>query len=186
MSSQSNARSQKSPALSVRRRLGRSLPDIIYGANDGIITTFAVVSGVVGGNLSSQVVLILGFANLLADGVSMGASNYLSKRSRGEDQKLIGRGDAARQGTVTFISFVVIGAVPLAAYIVPPADWRFRVTAAVTLLTLFVVGAMRSVVFERSWWRAGIEMLLVGAGAAGVAYGIGALMAEIVGRGLVA
>ena len=67
----------------VRRRqvLGHYLPDLVYGANDGIITTFAVVSGVVGASLSEEVILILGFANLLADGFSMGASNYLARRS---------------------------------------------------------------------------------------------------------
>ena len=57
------------------------LPDLVYGANDGIITTFAVVSGVVGADLSERIILILGFANLLADGFSMGASNFLSRRS---------------------------------------------------------------------------------------------------------
>ncbi|MEX0819983.1 MAG: VIT1/CCC1 transporter family protein [Pirellulaceae bacterium] len=165
----------------VRRRLGRSLPDIIYGANDGIITTFAVVSGVVGGNLSSHVVLILGFANLLADGVSMGASNYLSKRSRGGEEELISHGDAARHGMVTFISFILVGAIPLFAYIVAPSGWRFGATTTVTLLTLFGVGAMRAAVTQHRWWRAGLEMLLVGAAAAGIAYGIGAFMAGIVG-----
>ena len=48
------------------------LPDLVFGANDGIITTFAVVSGVVGASLSNRIILILGFANLVADGVSMG------------------------------------------------------------------------------------------------------------------
>lgn len=50
----------------------------------------------------------------------------------------------------------------------------------VTLLTLFGVGAMRAAVSERNWWRAGIEMLTVGAAASAIAYGIGALMAAIV------
>jgi hypothetical protein len=50
---------------------GKKLKDYIYGGLDGIITTFAIVSGVAGANLSSSVVLILGFANLLADGLSM-------------------------------------------------------------------------------------------------------------------
>lgn len=176
----------KPPPPSMRRRLGRSLPDIIYGANDGIITTFAVVSGVVGGNLSSQVVLILGFANLLADGVSMGASNFLSKRSRGEEEELLSRGEAARHGTVTFVSFVLTGAIPLFAYIAAPAGWRFTATTAVTLLTLFGVGAMRATVTQHRWWRAGLEMLLVGAAAAGIAYGIGAFMARVVGAGVLA
>ena len=54
---------------------GKKLRDYIYGGLDGIITTFAIVSGVAGANLSSSVVLILGFANLLADGLSM-AGHY--------------------------------------------------------------------------------------------------------------
>ena len=54
--------------------------ELIYGANDGIITTFAVVAGVAGGGLSLPVVLILGAANLFADGISMAAGNYLSIR----------------------------------------------------------------------------------------------------------
>ena len=49
-----------------------SLEDFVYGATDGAVTTFAVVAGVIGASLSSSVVLILGFANLLADGFSMG------------------------------------------------------------------------------------------------------------------
>lgn len=58
------------------------LPDIVYGANDGIITTFAVVAGVEGVRLPAAVVLILGVANLLVHGLSMGASNILSIRSQ--------------------------------------------------------------------------------------------------------
>lgn len=38
--------------------------DLIYGANDGVITTFAVVAGVTGGALSTRAVLIVGVANL--------------------------------------------------------------------------------------------------------------------------
>src|SRR6187399_750197 len=55
--------------------------DMVYGANDGIITTFAVVAGVTGGALSPRAVLIVGAANLFADGLSMGVGNYLSIRS---------------------------------------------------------------------------------------------------------
>jgi len=64
-----------------RTGAGGYLRDFVYGANDGIITTFAVVAGVAGANLSASVVLILGFANLLADGFSMAMSNYLGEKS---------------------------------------------------------------------------------------------------------
>jgi VIT1/CCC1 family predicted Fe2+/Mn2+ transporter len=50
--------------------------DFVYGGIDGAITTFAVVAGVVGAEFSAKVILILGFANLLADGFSMAAANY--------------------------------------------------------------------------------------------------------------
>lgn len=52
------------------------LRDWVYGGIDGSITTFAIVAGVVGAGLSTRVILILGVANLLADGLSMAASNY--------------------------------------------------------------------------------------------------------------
>lgn len=57
------------------------LRDFIYGAIDGTVTTFAVVAGVAGADLPAGVVLILGAANLLADGFSMAASNYLGERA---------------------------------------------------------------------------------------------------------
>ncbi len=57
------------------------IKDIVYGANDGIITTFAVVAGSFGANLTPKVILVLGFANLLADGFSMAASNFLGSKS---------------------------------------------------------------------------------------------------------
>ena len=55
--------------------------DIIYGGLDGIITTFAIVSGVAGAQLESGIILVLGLANLIADGFSMAAGAYLSLKS---------------------------------------------------------------------------------------------------------
>ena len=155
------------------------LPDLVYGANDGIITTFAVVSGVVGADLSERIILILGFANLLADGFSMGASNFLSRRSYAEaDERATGR-EAARHGAATVVGFITAGIVPLVAYLVPlPDDARFPVAVALTLSTLFAVGASRAVVTRLGWMRSGLEMLLVGALAAAVAYSIGALAVD--------
>ena len=61
--------------------LGVYIKDFIYGANDGIITTFAIVTGASGAGFSPLVVIVLGFANLFADGFSMAASNYLGSSS---------------------------------------------------------------------------------------------------------
>lgn len=61
--------------------------DWIYGGIDGSVTTFAIVSGVVGAELSPAVILVMGFANLVADGFSMAASNYMGTRAEQEDLK---------------------------------------------------------------------------------------------------
>lgn len=60
------------------------MADAALGATDGIVTTFAVVAGATGAYLSPGIVLIMGFANLLADGFSMAVGNYLAARSQQE------------------------------------------------------------------------------------------------------
>ncbi len=59
----------------------RYLKDFVYGSMDGTVTTFAVVAGVAGAELSPGIVLILGTANLLADGFSMAVGNFLGTRA---------------------------------------------------------------------------------------------------------
>ena len=171
---------------SLREAVQHYLRDLVYGANDGIITTFAVVAGVAGADLPATTVLILGFANLVADGFSMGASNFLSIRSEEAARAAAGLAiqepHAGRHGLATFGAFLVAGAVPLLAYIILPdiGPSPFATATVLTLLTLFAVGALRSFVTERGWFRSGLEMLAVGAVAAGVAYLVGAMVANVV------
>lgn len=65
-------------------RLGQYLKDMVFAANDGVVTTFAVVAGVAGAELSRAIVLIIGLANLIADGFSMATGNYLGTKSEQE------------------------------------------------------------------------------------------------------
>ncbi|WP_413720895.1 VIT1/CCC1 transporter family protein [Silicimonas sp. MF1-12-2] len=63
------------------------LRDVIYGAIDGAVTTFAIVAGVVGADLSTRVIIALGIANVLADGFSMAASNYSGTKAELDDAR---------------------------------------------------------------------------------------------------
>lgn len=63
--------------------------DFVYGAIDGTVTTFAIVAGVIGAQLSNQTILILGTANILADGFSMAASNYLGTKTEIDEMNLL-------------------------------------------------------------------------------------------------
>lgn len=228
-------------AQEIRRRIGAPagrgyLRDVIYGAIDGAVTTFAIVAGVVGAELSTRVIIALGFANVLADGFSMAAGNYSGTKAELDDARrlraveerhirlapegerselraiLADKGlegpvlEAAvdtiaanktkwidmmlveeyglspvvphpmRAATATFLAFLAAGMVPLAPYLFSvedPFDWSIGLTA----LTFFAVGALKSVWSLAAWWRSGIETLLIGGAAAGIAYVVGTMFA---------
>ena len=172
------------PVLRTHREvLQHYLGDLIYGSNDGIVTTFAVVAGVVGAGLSPRIVLILGISNLLADGFSMGASNYLAIRSKSsaelEVSGSISEPYAVRHGMVTFLAFVAAGTMPLLAYLLPIVEQqRFAVTATLGAVSLFGIGAVRTLLARGSWWKNGLEMLSVGGVAAALAFLVGALVSR--------
>jgi VIT1/CCC1 family predicted Fe2+/Mn2+ transporter len=161
--------------------------DLVYGANDGIITTFAVVAGVAGAALAERVVLIIGVANLLADGFSMAVGNYQSIRShegvrRAQDLPEE-ESEPARHAFATFLAFVAAGALPLLPYVAPAEpNVRFPAAVALTGIALFLVGLMRASVTDERWWRAAVEMLGLGAVVACVAYASGIVVSWAVGR----
>ena len=66
------------------RSSGQYIKSAIFGGLDGIVTIFACVAGVEGGNLDARVLIILGFANLIADGISMGIGDGLSTHAENE------------------------------------------------------------------------------------------------------
>ncbi|MEW6045372.1 MAG: VIT1/CCC1 transporter family protein [Bacillota bacterium] len=224
---------------------GKYLSEAVYGASDGIVTTFAVVAGVTGAALSPVIVLVLGLANLLGDGFSMAAGAYLGERSQqdyhrkererelweiehfpegeveevreiyrakgfqGEDLERAVRvitadkerwaetmmreelniipetKDPLKAGLTTLISFILAGAIPLSAYILaglfePLRAHSFLAAVMLTSASMFAVGAARSLVIHKPWYRAGTEMLAVGGLAAFVAYMVGYLLRGIV------
>ena len=220
--------------LAAHRRHGY-VGDTMLGAVDGCVTTFAVAAGAVGGGFSEIVVIVLGFANLLADGFSMAISNYLGTKSEREEvdkarqmerrhieaipagereeirQIFAGKGFTGaflerivevitgnpklwvdtmlteelglqlegphplRAALATFFSFVIVGLIPLAPFLLPNLDviHRFIASAVVTAMAFFAVGATKGVVLERGPVRSGLETLLTGSGAAGLAYLMG-------------
>lgn len=187
------------------RRIVNQEPDYlkaaVYGANDGIITTFAVVSGAAGAGLPASVVIILGGANVVADGLSMGLGDFLGERS----SRLVTAANSGNQspspdlsqgsdthsskpiwhtGLITFLFFLVAGMLPLIPYYwelvgCPIAtDLRFLWSVISTATGLFVVGSLRTLIIAGSWWKNGLEMLAVGALAAVTAYVLGNIIEQ--------
>lgn len=165
--------------------------DFVYGGIDGSVTTFAVVAGSVGANLSIYVILILGVANLFADGFSMAVGRYMSGKSEStlldsiekkDGKKIADRRDdfvsPLNASVITFIAFITIGLIPLLGYIyhfIRPTNEHtiFLLTAISTLLALFIVGWVKGSVLDDHRGRSGVSTMLIGGFAALIAYLVG-------------
>ncbi|MEZ6068441.1 MAG: VIT1/CCC1 transporter family protein [Planctomycetaceae bacterium] len=211
------------------------LRDFVYGGIDGAVTTFAVVSGVAGAGLPSGVVIILGIANLVGDGFSMAAGNFVGTRAENQlrerarrmeerhiDQVPDGEREEVRQifaakgfsgddlervvdvitadrvrwvdtmvseehglslrptspwraAVVTFVAFLAIGLLPLVPFLASyfldgSVTAPYFISSLLTGTAFFAVGAIKSRFVEQHWLWSGLETLLVGSIAAGLAY----------------
>lgn len=145
------------------------LPEFVYGGVDGIVTTFAVIAGAVGATLSAHIILILGFANLFADGFSMAASNYLSHTEKNPERHPF------KTALATFASFVVIGFIPLFPFVFFE---HFKVESAVvfTALAFLIVGYVKGHVAKRHKGRTMFETIAIGGVAACIAFYAGKII----------
>lgn len=163
------------------------IAEFVYGAIDGTVTTFAVMAGALGASLAPSIVLILGFANLFADGFSMAVSNYLSRKSESrvmserENEK-----DPLYTAVATFVSFVSVGVVPLLPFVFAFAHpfidkHTFALSAVCTAFAFSVIGYMRGWVTNQSKTVAVGETLLIGELAAVIAFSVGYFLHQLVG-----
>ena len=219
--------------------------EFVYGGIDGSVTTFAVVAGSAGANLDSSVIIILGFANLIADGFAMSVGSYLSNKSEKENYEKHERveywevehlpekekeeireiykakgfeGELLEQvvevitsdkdrwvdvmmkeelnmtkadkspfamGAMTFISFVLVGFIPLIAYI---WDYNseiasknlFGISILLTSLAFVGIGWLKSYVAETSRIRSILETLFLGSAAAVLSYFVGSFLEKLI------
>jgi VIT1/CCC1 family predicted Fe2+/Mn2+ transporter len=164
----------------ILRERASFLRDFVFAADDGIITTFAVVAGSLGASLSPKIVLILGAANLLADGFAMASGNYLAVKSEEEYEEAQDKGKShyhspLPHSAITFFAFVIVGLIPLLPFIFGLPQ-SFYLSAALVLICLFAVGSARTMFTKKKWFLGGVEMVLIGGSAAAVAYLTGFLV----------
>lgn len=163
------------------------LPELIYGGTDGVITTFAVVAGVLGALLSPAIVLILGFANIFSDGFAIAVSSYFSVRSRNELIKNPEK-DPVKTAAATFFSFVVMGLIPLISFLIAfitknpiLVKNQFIYSIILTGASLAVIGGFKGKVTGKAKLKSALQTLLIGGIAAFLAFLVGKTVSIILG-----
>ncbi|MDQ3123401.1 MAG: VIT1/CCC1 transporter family protein [bacterium] len=175
------------------KRIENNLREFVYGGMDGAVTTFAVVTGAAGANLGVRVILILGFANVLADGFSMAVGSYLSEKS--EQDLSVHKGESSRDdhespigaSVATFVSFILVGFIPLSVYTLDfilglnlASNDALIYSVLLTLAAFGLIGLLRARITKISKSKAVIESLGLGLAAAVISFVVGNLLEKII------
>ena len=170
-----------------RKLKNKYLPDFVYGGIDGSVTTFAVVAGSIGATLGAPVVLILGFANLFADGFSMAVSNYMARKSEidiGEEVYIV----PSKSAIVTFLSFIGVGFIPMIPFVIATitqspffVSIEFSLSAFLTAIAFVFVGLAKGELVGMHKVKSAIQTLIIGGAAALLAFGVGFALKTFVG-----
>jgi len=225
-------------------RVSEYLGEFVYGGIDGAVTTFAVVAGSAGAGLESSIVIILGFANLIADGFAMSVGSFLSKKSeiqnynkhkqieywevdnipekeREEIREIYAakgfKGELLDQvvatitadkdrwvdvmmkeelemaeeskspfamGLITFLSFIMMGFVPLVIYVIDYLGTieaqLFTVSSILTGVTFMGIGYLKGLVTNTGKIRSILETLVLGGAAATLSYFVGDFLEQMI------
>jgi VIT1/CCC1 family predicted Fe2+/Mn2+ transporter len=158
------------------------LGNVVLGASDGIVTTFAIIAGSSGAKLPAFVIIVLGLSKLFADALSMASGVYLSLRTEvdhDKDLSKIHKGHSlVKHSGMTFAGFVVAGAMPLLPYLLNTPN-KFLISCALVFIELFVIGGLRTRNTKRDWILGALEMLFIGGVVSLVAYYVGFLVENL-------
>lgn len=168
---------------------------IVFGGLDGILTTFALLAAVAGSkHTSTSLTLVIGISTVLADALSMGAGEYLSAKA---EHELSGGGahptdepSPLEKALAMFLAFAIFGSLPLVGCVVSAAVTKatglpideFGISVAITALTLFGLGGIKSQFGEGVWWKAGFEVSTIGGLSATIAYITARVIEKLMGE----
>ena len=159
----------------------------VFGVQDGIVSTFGLIMGVAGAQVSPEAVLIAGIAGAFSGAMSMGAGEYvsvkvqremLSARGAVEDDANVSPHRAALANSGLFVLGAAFPLVPFLFLVGLPA---VALSTALSVLALFITGALLTRLTKRSPWASGARMLVIGGGAGVLGYLVGSVLGVAVG-----
>lgn len=172
-----------------------SIREIVFGVEDGLVSTLGAITGIAAGTGSSRVVVISGVVIVIVEAISMGAGSYLSSKSAraAMEAKLSKKPELkqeiqeffpkthGRSAGVMWASYTVAGFVPVLPYIFLPINQSYLPSIVLTGMVLFLLGVWKARVVGESRLRSGLEMLVIAFSAAVIGFGVGHLVGYFFG-----
>ncbi|MDP3880856.1 MAG: VIT1/CCC1 transporter family protein [bacterium] len=140
------------------------LKNFIFGVEDSLVSTVGLLSGIVVGGVEQATVILTGVVLIFVEALSMGVGSFLSE-SHGQEYKAKSKVDAKPViigGIIMFISYFIAGFIPLAPYLIFPISQAFIFSVALSLITLFFLGAWSAKVSRISLFKMGMRMMIIG------------------------
>lgn len=152
----------------------------VLGANDGIVSTAAVVVGVAGATADSHAIAMSGLAAVVGGAVSMALGEYVSVSSQRDSERAMGYDDEEQvnpwsAGIASFLSFLLGAILPFAAALLAPAAWRVAAIFGVTLIALALTGTLSAKLGDAPVGRAVTRILVGGTLALAATFAVGSL-----------
>jgi vacuolar iron transporter family protein len=164
----------------MKNTLKKYISEIVYGGNDGIITTLATVAGFTGaygGNLLGQagpkILLLFAIANLFADGASMGVGSLLSNLAQDDVQKSPHTSQTYKRAGATILSFVLFGSFPILPYIFGLYDYTFSLAMLSTVFAMVLLALTRYWLTQKHLFKTLVQNLSLGLLASSIAFFVG-------------
>jgi VIT1/CCC1 family predicted Fe2+/Mn2+ transporter len=151
------------------------LKAFIMGGVDGVITSFAIAAAASLMQEAIFTVTVVGFSSVIADGVSMGISEYLSSAS--EKAITSRRGNPLYLAVVCFFSFVACGTFPLVMFLV--SKRKLLACGSFSLVELMILGANQTYLTKEPLLKGLTKTALLGTCAGLVAYGVAYIASNV-------
>ena len=149
--------------------MNQFLSEFIYGSVDGLITTFAIISSSVGADIPNIYMIIICLASILSDGFSMGVSRYLSYNA---ETKYNSSKSHLLSGIYTFISFVLVGILPVIPFLVM-SNYIFESSVVLTFMLFILIGFIKGKILKINIFKTIVETGLLGVIASLISYYVG-------------
>ena len=152
--------------------------NFIFGAEDSLVSTVGLLSGVAVGGLPRSEILLTGVVLIFVEAFSMGVGSYLSESSAEEylnhKKRMFNR--SLEGSVIMFVSYLLAGLVPLLPYVIIKGDGAFGFSIFCSLVALLILGLISGKILKIPLVKSGIRMLVIG----GMAVGVGVLVASII------